>query len=48
MADAKAMLKSIARSFGYIYGREKNIRINTVWQSSTPTTAGSGVMGLKT
>lgn len=46
MADAKALLESIARSFGYIYGREKNVRINTVSQSPTPTTAGSGVLGL--
>ncbi len=46
MADAKALLESIARSFGYIYGREKKIRINTVSQSPTPTTAGSGVLGL--
>lgn len=46
MADAKALLESIARSFGYIYGREKKIRINTISQSPTPTTAGSGVMGL--
>lgn len=46
MADAKALLESIARSFGYIYGREKKIRVNTVSQSPTPTTAGSGVMGL--
>ncbi len=46
MADAKALLESIARSFGYIYGREKKIRINTVSQSPTPTTAGSGVMGM--
>lgn len=46
MADAKALLESIARSFGYIYGRERNIRVNTVSQSPTPTTAGSGVMGL--
>jgi enoyl-[acyl-carrier protein] reductase I len=45
MADAKAMLESIARSFGYIYGREKRIRINTVSQSPTKTTAGSGIMG---
>jgi enoyl-[acyl-carrier protein] reductase I len=45
MADAKAMLESIARSFGYIYGREKKIRINTVSQSPTLTTAGSGIMG---
>lgn len=46
MADAKALLESIARSFGYIYGREHKIRVNTVSQSPTPTTAGSGVMGL--
>lgn len=46
MADAKALLESIARSFGYIYGRERNIRVNTISQSPTPTTAGSGVMGL--
>ncbi len=46
MADAKALLESIARSFGYIWGREKKIRINTVSQSPTPTTAGSGVMGM--
>ncbi len=45
MADAKAILESIARSFGYMYGREKRIRINTVSQSPTPTTAGSGVEG---
>ena len=46
MADAKALLESIARSFGYIYGREKHVRINTVSQSPTPTTAGNGVLGL--
>jgi len=45
MADAKALLESIARSFGYIYGREKKIRINTISQSPTMTTAGKGVMG---
>jgi enoyl-[acyl-carrier protein] reductase I len=45
MADAKAMLESIARSFGYIYGREKHVRINTISQSPTPTTAGKGVKG---
>lgn len=45
MADAKALLESIARSFGYIYGRRKKIRINTVSQSPTPTTAGGGVFG---
>jgi enoyl-[acyl-carrier protein] reductase I len=46
MADAKAALESIARSFGYIYGREKHIRINTVSQSPTLTTAGAGVKGI--
>ncbi|GAT63655.1 enoyl-ACP reductase FabI [Paludibacter jiangxiensis] len=45
MADAKAMLESIARSFGYIYGREKGVRINTISQSPTMTTAGSGIKG---
>ena len=45
MADAKALLESIGRSFGYIYGRERRVRINTVSQSPTITTAGSGVMG---
>ena len=43
MADAKSMLESIARSFGYIYGREKHVRINTISQSPTPTTAGKGI-----
>lgn len=46
MADAKALLESIARSFGYIYGREKGVRINTISQSPTMTTAGSGVKGI--
>lgn len=46
MADAKALLESIARSFGYIYGRESNVRINTISQSPTMTTAGSGVKGM--
>ena len=46
MADAKSLLESIARSFGYIYGREKNVRINTISQSPTPTTAGNGVKGM--
>jgi len=45
MGDAKALLESIARSFGYIYGRDKKIRVNTVSQSPTPTTAGNGVKG---
>lgn len=45
MADAKALLESIGRSFGYHYGVKKNVRINTISQSPTPTTAGSGVKG---
>ena len=45
MADAKSLLESIARSFGYIYGREKKVRINTISQSPTFTTAGSGIKG---
>lgn len=45
MADAKAILESIARSFGYHYGFKKQVRVNTVSQSPTPTTAGSGVTG---
>ncbi len=47
MADAKALLESIARSFGYIYGREKKVRVNTISQSPTMTTAGSGVKGFE-
>ncbi len=46
MADAKALLESITRSFGYIYGRDRGVRINTVSQSPTITTAGSGVKGI--
>jgi len=45
MADAKAMLESIARSFGYHYGFAKKVRVNTISQSPTVTTAGSGVSG---
>lgn len=45
MADIKAMLESITRSFGYHYGRDKKVRINTVSQSPTKTTAGSGIKG---
>ena len=48
MADAKAMLESIARSFGAIYGRKCGVRVNTVSQSPTMTTAGEGISGLKT
>ncbi|MDE3236202.1 MAG: SDR family oxidoreductase [Bacteroidota bacterium] len=45
MADIKAMLESIARSFGYHYGIKKKVRINTVSQSPTKTTAGTGIKG---
>ena len=45
MAEAKALLESIARSFGYHYGTQKKVRINTISQSPTVTTAGSGVKG---
>ncbi|MBK6340537.1 MAG: SDR family oxidoreductase [Bacteroidetes bacterium] len=45
MAEAKAALESIARNFGYHYGIKNKVRINTVSQSPTATTAGSGVKG---
>lgn len=45
MAEAKSMLESIARSFGYHYGRKNKVRVNTISQSPTMTTAGSGVGG---
>ena len=47
MADAKSLLESIARSFGYIYRREKHVRLTTISQSPTVTTAGSGVKGME-
>ena len=47
MADAKALLESITRSFGYHYAVKKHVRINTVSQSPTRTTAGSGVKGFE-
>jgi enoyl-[acyl-carrier protein] reductase I len=45
MADAKAILESITRSFGYHYGIKKKVRVNSISQSPTKTTAGSGVKG---
>lgn len=45
MAEAKALMESIARSFGYHYGFAKKVRVNTISQSPTVTTAGSGVTG---
>ena len=46
MADNKAYLESIARSFGYYMGKDKSVRVNTISQSPTLTTAGQGVKGL--
>ena len=45
MAENKAYLESIARSFGYHYGLKSKVRVNTISQSPTMTTAGSGVKG---
>ncbi len=45
MADAKALLESIARGYGYRLGKAKKVRVNTISQSPTPTTAGSGIGG---
>jgi len=45
MADAKAQLEAIARNFGYYYGVDKKVRVNTISQSPTKTTAGSGIKG---
>lgn len=47
MAQAKAMLESIVRSFGYHYGKKRKVRINSISQSPTITTAGTGVGGFK-
>lgn len=47
MADAKALLQSITRNFGVIYGGRNHVRINTVSQSPTATTAGQGIEGMK-
>ena len=45
MADNKSFLESVARSFGYHFGKRNNVRVNTISQSPTITTAGSGVKG---
>jgi enoyl-[acyl-carrier protein] reductase I len=47
MSDNKAYLESVARSFGYFFGRDHKVRVNTISQSPTPTTAGSGVKGFE-
>jgi enoyl-[acyl-carrier protein] reductase I len=45
MAQAKAVLESIARSYGYFFAKKNKVRVNTISQSPTMTTAGSGVGG---
>ncbi|MDX1685376.1 MAG: SDR family oxidoreductase [Saprospiraceae bacterium] len=45
MAESKALLESFARSFGYHFAKSKKVRVNTISQSPTMTTAGSGVKG---
>ncbi|MCA1751235.1 MAG: SDR family oxidoreductase, partial [Flavobacteriales bacterium] len=45
MAEAKALLENIARGYGYRFGKLKNVRVNTISQSPTRTTAGSGIAG---
>jgi len=45
MADAKSLLESFARSFGYYYGKKNKVRVNTISQSPTITSAGSGIEG---
>lgn len=47
MAESKALLESFARSFGYHYAKANKVRVNTISQSPTFTTAGSGVKGFK-
>ena len=42
MGDAKAMLESIARQMGALYGRKKRVRVNIVSPSPIPTKAGGG------
>lgn len=45
MAQAKAVLESIARSYGYRFAKLKKVRVNTISQSPTKTTAGAGISG---
>lgn len=47
MAEAKSLLESIARSYGYRLGKLNNSRVNTISQSPTITTAGSGISGFQ-
>ncbi len=45
MSEAKAMLESIVRNFGYHYGKKNKVRVNSVSQSPTKTSAGNGIKG---
>jgi len=45
MSQAKAVLESIARSYGYRFAKSKKVRVNTISQSPTKTTAGAGISG---
>ncbi|MEZ4944990.1 MAG: SDR family oxidoreductase [Cyclobacteriaceae bacterium] len=45
MAQAKSVLESIARSYGYRFAKLKKVRVNTISQSPTKTTAGAGISG---
>jgi enoyl-[acyl-carrier protein] reductase I len=45
MAEAKALLESFARSFGYHWAKKAKVRVNTISQSPTLTTAGTGIKG---
>jgi len=47
MAESKSLLESFARSFGYHFGKKNNVRVNTISQSPTMTTAGSGIKGFQ-
>jgi enoyl-[acyl-carrier protein] reductase I len=47
MAESKALLESFARSFGYHWAKKKHVRVNTISQSPTLTTAGKGVKGFQ-
>ena len=47
MAESKSLLESFARSFGYHFGTLKKVRVNTISQSPTMTTAGSGIKGFQ-
>jgi len=47
MAQAKSVLESIARSYGYRFAKSKKVRVNTISQSPTKTTAGTGISGFE-